>query len=56
MLLVRGEDGAGVDSEQVAAQGARLAERLAFEPRVSGVVSYWQTGSERLRSATVPRR
>ncbi|WP_405664489.1 MMPL family transporter [Streptomyces sp. NBC_01166] len=51
VLLVRGEDGAGVDSEQVAAQGARLAERLAFEPRVSGVVSYWQTGSERLRSA-----
>ncbi|GLF96724.1 MMPL family transporter [Streptomyces yaizuensis] len=51
VLLVRGEDGAGVDSEDVAAQGARLAERLAFEPRVSGVVSYWQTGSERLRSA-----
>ncbi|MFD6280080.1 MMPL family transporter [Streptomyces sp. NPDC060209] len=51
VLLIRGEDGAGVDSEQVAAQGARLAERLAFEPKVSGVVSYWQTGSERLRSA-----
>ncbi|GGZ90913.1 MMPL family transporter [Streptomyces echinoruber] len=52
VLLVRGSaPGARVDDARVAAQGARLTERLAFEPGVEGVSSYWQTGSPQLRSA-----
>ncbi|MBT2395487.1 MMPL family transporter [Streptomyces sp. ISL-100] len=50
VLLVSVPEAAQVDDRQLAQQGARLAERLAFEQSVVGVVSYWQTGLEELRS------
>ncbi|MEV7522460.1 MMPL family transporter [Streptomyces sp. NPDC091371] len=50
VLLVSVPEGAQVDDRAFAAQGARLAERLAFEKPVVGVVSYWQTGLAELRS------
>lgn len=50
VLLVSVPEGAQVDDRKVAGQGVRLAERLSFEKSVVGVVSYWQTGLEELRS------
>lgn len=50
VLLVSVPEGAQVDDRAFAAQGAALAERLAFEKPVVGVVSYWQTGLAELRS------
>ncbi|MFG2337346.1 MMPL family transporter [Streptomyces yangpuensis] len=50
VLLVSVPEGGRVDDRALAAQGARLAERLAFEKPVVGVVSYWQTGLAELRS------
>lgn len=50
VLLVSVPKGAQVDDRNVAQQGVRLAERLAFEKSVVGVVSYWQTGLAELRS------
>ncbi|MFF4353099.1 MMPL family transporter [Streptomyces sp. NPDC001530] len=40
----------GVDSAPAAAEGRRLAERLATEHHVQGVSSYWQDKSPALRS------
>jgi RND superfamily putative drug exporter len=40
----------GVDSPAAAAEGRRLARRLAAEPDLVGVTSYWQTRSPDLRS------
>jgi RND superfamily putative drug exporter len=40
----------GVDDPAAAAEGLRLAERLAAEPDVVGVASYWQTKLDDLRS------
>ncbi|MGW4030522.1 MMPL family transporter [Streptomyces sp. NPDC004838] len=48
LLVQSGEE--GVDSPAVAAEGRRLAERLAAEKGVTGVGSYWQTPSPALRS------
>ncbi|MFF3726397.1 MMPL family transporter [Streptomyces erythrochromogenes] len=50
VLLVSVPEGGQVDDRALAAQGAGLAERLAFEKAVVGVVSYWQTGLAALRS------
>ncbi|MDT0307365.1 MMPL family transporter [Streptomyces sp. DSM 44917] len=50
VLLVEARGGGSVDDREVAAEGIALAERLAFEPDVSGVTSYWQTGADQLRS------
>ncbi|GGZ57605.1 membrane protein [Streptomyces inusitatus] len=53
ILLVDAGDGvgrAGVDSPEVAAEGRRLAERLAAEEGVTGVGSYWGTPTPALRS------
>lgn len=50
VLLVSVPQGGQVDDRALAAQGAGLAERLAFEKPVVGVVSYWQTGLAELRS------
>jgi RND superfamily putative drug exporter len=50
VLLVSVPEGAQVDDRKMAGQGVRLAERLSFEKSVVGVVSYWQTGLEELRS------
>ncbi|WP_243740757.1 MMPL family transporter [Streptomyces sp. 8K308] len=50
VLVVSATDGGTVDDRAVAADGIRLAERLAFQPDVSGVTSYWATGAEQLRS------
>ncbi|MEV8588123.1 MMPL family transporter [Streptomyces sp. NPDC051180] len=41
---------AAVDDPAVAAEARRLTERLAAEPGVDGVGSYWSTGSPALRS------
>jgi RND superfamily putative drug exporter len=40
----------GVDSPAAVAAGRRLTARLAAEPGVTGVASYWQTASPDLRS------
>ncbi|ORT60042.1 MMPL family transporter [Streptomyces sp. CB03238] len=50
ILLVSVPGHAQVDDRPLARQGVRLAERLAFEESVVGVVSYWQTGLADLRS------
>ncbi|MFR9727396.1 MMPL family transporter [Streptomyces sp. MS19] len=50
VLLVEALDGAGVDDSEVAAEAIGLSNRLAFEPGLSGVLSYWQTGADQLRS------
>ncbi|MFD5316091.1 MMPL family transporter [Streptomyces sp. NPDC127098] len=50
VLVVSAPAGGTVDDRAVAADGIRLAERLAFQPDVSGVTSYWATGAEQLRS------
>jgi RND superfamily putative drug exporter len=50
VLLAGARDGTGVDQPSIAAQGAAIAQRLAREPSVAGVVSYWQTGADQLRS------
>ncbi|MFJ8859715.1 MMPL family transporter [Streptomyces sp. NPDC102451] len=49
LLLVDG-GGASVDDPAVAAEAARLTERLSAEPGVTGVGSYWRTKSPALRS------
>jgi RND superfamily putative drug exporter len=41
---------AGVDTPAAASAGRRLAARLAAEPDVAGVTSYWQTAASDLRS------
>ncbi|GAB2884654.1 MMPL family transporter [Streptomyces mayteni] len=50
VLVVSPTDDVTVDDNAVAADGIRLAQRLAFEPDVAGVTSYWATGAEQLRS------
>ena len=50
VLLVEPSNGRGVDEPAIANQGRELAEALAAEPGVTGVSSYWQTGSPTLRS------
>ncbi|MEV3993086.1 MMPL family transporter [Streptomyces sp. NPDC049837] len=50
LLLLVDSGRAGVDDPAVAAEARRLAERLAAEPGVVGVGSYWQTGSPALRA------
>ena len=49
VLLVHARHGT-VDSPAVSAVGASAARRLAAEPGVANVVSYWQTGIPQLRS------
>jgi RND superfamily putative drug exporter len=48
VLLVHADQ--PVDDPAVAAEGVRLAERLAAEPEVAGVSSYWQVKAPPLRS------
>jgi len=48
VLLVKAP--ADVDTEQVAAAGQALADRLDREGEVTGVVTYWQTRSPSMRS------
>ncbi|CAL9618626.1 MMPL family transporter [Streptomyces sp. enrichment culture] len=48
VLLARTD--AGVDDADAARQGRELAARLADEPGVTGVTSYWDTGAGALRS------
>ncbi|MFF8804987.1 MMPL family transporter [Streptomyces omiyaensis] len=50
LLLLVDAGKAGVDDPAVAAEARRLTERLAAEPGVEGVGSYWTTGSPALRS------
>ncbi|HET6353178.1 MMPL family transporter [Streptomyces sp.] len=50
VLLLVDSRRASVDDPAVAAEGRRLAERLAAEKDVTGVGSYWQTGSPALRA------
>ncbi|MEW2081316.1 MMPL family transporter [Streptomyces sp. NPDC005283] len=50
LLLLVDSGRANVDAPAVAAEGRRLSERLAAEKGVSGVGSYWQTGSPALRA------
>jgi RND superfamily putative drug exporter len=49
VLLVHARTGT-VDNPAVAAEGTRLADRLAAEPAVSNVVAYWQHDNPGLRS------
>jgi len=48
ILLVEAEE--GVDDREAAGTALGLAEGLAYEDSVAGVTSYWQTGSEELKS------
>ncbi|MFF6995154.1 MMPL family transporter [Streptomyces sp. NPDC008313] len=50
LLLLVDAGRASVDDPEVAAEGKRLAERLAAEPGVTGVGSYWRSGSPALRA------
>ncbi|MEU3917782.1 MMPL family transporter [Streptomyces sp. NPDC029004] len=50
VLLLVDSGRASVDDPAVAAEGRRLAERLAAEKDVTGVGSYWQSGSAALRA------
>lgn len=50
LLLLVDAGKAGVDDPAAAAEARRLTERLAAEPGVEGVGSYWTTGSPALRS------
>ncbi|MFJ9621715.1 MMPL family transporter [Streptomyces sp. NPDC101181] len=50
LLLLVDSGTATVDDPAVAAEAARLAERLDAEPGVSGIGSYWQNASPALRS------
>ncbi|RSS83920.1 MMPL family transporter [Streptomyces sp. WAC06614] len=50
LLLLVDAGPAGVDDPAVAAEAGRLAGRLAAEPGVVGVGSYWATGLPGLRS------
>ncbi|MFG2332100.1 MMPL family transporter [Streptomyces sp. NPDC048604] len=50
LLLLVDAGKTGVDAPAVAAEAARLAERLDAEPGVTGVGSYWTTKSPALRS------
>ncbi|MEU6849536.1 MMPL family transporter [Actinacidiphila alni] len=49
VLLVDGR-GTAVDSPAVAAQGRELASRLAADPDITGVTSYWDTHAPVLRA------
>ncbi|MEU8518032.1 MMPL family transporter [Streptomyces sp. NBC_01216] len=51
LLLLLDAGAPGVDDPSVTAEARRTVERLAAEPGVSGVGSYWATGSPALRSA-----
>ncbi|MDT0302394.1 MMPL family transporter [Streptomonospora wellingtoniae] len=48
ILLVHSDT--GVDDREAAAVGLRTADRLAYEDAVGGVVSYWRTGADELKS------
>ncbi|MFD0021910.1 MMPL family transporter [Streptomyces sp. NPDC058382] len=50
LLLLLDSGDASVDAPAVAAEAARLTERLAAEKNVTGVGSYWQTKSPALRA------
>ncbi|UPT42046.1 MMPL family transporter [Streptomyces sp. WAC00303] len=50
LLLLVDSGSATVDDPAVAAEAARLTERLKGEPGISGVGSYWETASPALRS------
>lgn len=50
LLLLVDSGRADVDSPRVAAEGRRLAERLAAEQGVTGVGSYWGSSSPALRA------
>ncbi|MEU3984164.1 MMPL family transporter [Streptomyces sp. NPDC026672] len=50
LLLLVDSGSASVDDPAVAAEARGLAERLADEPGVTGVGSYWQTRSPALRA------
>ncbi|MFE6916509.1 MMPL family transporter [Streptomyces rubiginosohelvolus] len=50
LLLLVDSGSAGIDDPAVAAEAARLAERLKAEPGISGVGSYWETAAPALRS------
>jgi RND superfamily putative drug exporter len=49
VLLITARSGT-VDDSAVAAGGKHLAESLAGDPTVTGVLSYWQTGAPALKS------
>ncbi|MER7743949.1 MMPL family transporter [Streptomyces bacillaris] len=50
LLLLVDSGTASVDDPAVAAEAARITERLAGEPGISGVTSYWQTKAPALRA------
>lgn len=50
LVLLVDARGAGVDSAEVSAQGKDLARRLAADPDVTGVTSYWATHAPALRA------
>ncbi|MFP1662613.1 MMPL family transporter [Streptomyces cavourensis] len=50
LLLLVDSGTASVDDPAVAAEAARITERLAGEPGISGVTSYWQTEAPALRA------
>ncbi|MFB6903858.1 MMPL family transporter [Streptomyces bacillaris] len=50
LLLLVDSGTASVDDPAVAAEAARITERLAGEPGISGVTSYWQTMAPALRA------
>lgn len=50
LILLVDSRGAGVDSPAVAAAGRDLARRLAADPSIAGVTSYWGTGAPELRA------